>query len=424
MERLSCEDSIGAFAQTVLLNASRHPDPVHNPEYDVHFDKSPSWGSPAVRVEAAQGLLLLARHTTCATPEVLQAIEHLSIDLVPAVRYQIAIHLNVLYRTAPELMWRIIEHLCHEESSRGVLQGLLSGPLRRLAGAYLEQVASLVKETFDRVQGGEGANEVRKLCIDIFTWFYIWRDHDMCRNIVLGLVTEPVTSLDDTQHVLRHLREPLTHGPVDPPDPQQDAIRQRAIDLITRFLHSAKDGLHHIQTAYANIPFNDWPETEQKNAQSLTRLIDYIGSEIYFASGAYGAERHGRTDDQRPFTHEEKARFYHEAGHILDELADVGLPSLAHHLLETLEAFIPSDPEGVFLRIGRVIRGGRKGGYQYESLAADLMVRLVEQYLAEYRAILRENEECRRTLLEVLDIFVQVGWPSALRLTYRLEIYP
>ena len=88
------------------------------------------------------------------------------------------------------------------------------------------------------------------------------------------------------------------------------------------------------------MPVNDWPETEQKNAKSLTRLIDYIGSEIYFASGVYRAERRGRTDDQRPFTHEEKARFYHEAGHILDELADIGLPSLAHHLLETLEAFI------------------------------------------------------------------------------------
>ena len=113
---------------------------------------------------------MLARHTTCATPEVLQAIEHLSIDPVPAVRYQIAIHLNVLYWTAPEFMWRIIERLCHEESSHGVLQGLLSGPLRRLAGAHLEQVASLVKETFDRVQGGEGANEVRELCIEIFTW--------------------------------------------------------------------------------------------------------------------------------------------------------------------------------------------------------------------------------------------------------------
>jgi hypothetical protein len=421
MEDFSCEESVGAFIQAVLLNASGHPDPVHNPEYDVHFDKSPSWGSPAVRVETARGLLLLARHTTCATPEVLQAIEHLSIDPVPAVRYQIAIHLNVLYRTAPELMWRLIERLCHGESSRGVLQGLLSGPLGRLAGAHLEQVASLVKATFDRVQGGEGANEVRKLCIDIFTELYIWRDHDMCRNIVLGLMTEQVTSPDDTRNVLSHLRGPLTHGPVDPPDPQQDAIRQRAIDLITRFLHTAKDSLHHMETAYAHVPFNDWPEIEQKNAQSLTQLIDYIGREIYFASGAYGTERHGRTDAQRPFTREEQARFYHEAGHILDALADVGLPSLAHHLLETLEVFIPSDPEGVFLRIGRVIRGGQKGGFQYESLAANLMVRLVEQYLAEYRVILRENEECRRTLLEVLDAFVQVGWPSARRLTYRLE---
>jgi hypothetical protein len=421
MEDFSCEESVGAFIQAVLLNASCHPDPVHNPEYDVHFDKNPSWGSPAVRIETAQGILLLARHTTCATPEVLQAIEHLSIDPVPAVRYQIAIRLNVLYQTAPELMWRIIERLCHEESSRGVLQGLLSGPLGRLAGAHLEQVASLVKEIFDRVQGGEGANEVRKFCIDIFTGLYLWRDHDMCRNIVLGLVTEPVTSPDDTRNVLSHLRGPLTHGPVAPPDPQQDTIRQRAIDLVTRCLHAAKDSLHHIDTAYANVPFNNWPEIEQKNARSLTQLIDYIGSEIYFASGAYGAERHGSTNDQRPFTPEEKVRFYHEASHILDELADVGLPSLAHHLLETLEAFIPSDPEGVFLRIGRVIRSGQKGGYQYESLAADLMVRLVEQYLAEYRAILRENEECRRTLLEVLDIFVQAGWPSARRLTYRLE---
>jgi hypothetical protein len=115
-------------------------------------------------------------------------------------------------------------------------------------------------------------------------------------------------------------------------------------------------------------------------ASEIWLITFQVVSEIYFASGA-GAERYGRSDGQRPFTYEEKVRFYHEASHILDELAEVGLPSLAHHLLETLEAFIPSDPAGVFLRIGRVIRGGQKGGYQYESLAVDLMVRSVEQYL-------------------------------------------
>jgi hypothetical protein len=133
--------------------------------------------------------------------------------------------------------------------------------------------------TADRVQEGAGADKVREFCIDIFTGLYIWRDNSMCRDIVFGLVAQSVTNPDETRSVMRQLREPLTHGPVEPPAPQQDAIRQRTIDLIMRLLHSAKDGLRHIQTAYANVPFSDWPDTEQKNAQSLTQLIDYIGSE-------------------------------------------------------------------------------------------------------------------------------------------------
>jgi hypothetical protein len=90
-------------------------------------------------------------------------------------------------------------------------------------------------------------------------------------------------------------------------------------------------------------------------------------------------------------------------------------------LLETLEFFIPLDPGGVFHCIGRVVRGGQQGGYQYESLAADLMVRLVERYLAEHRTLLREDAECRQTLIDILDIFVQAGWPTARRLAYRLD---
>jgi hypothetical protein len=36
-------------------------------------------------------------------------------------------------------------------------------------------------------------------------------------------------------------------------------------------------------------------------------------------------------------TDKEKAHFYDEAGPILDALAEVALPSLAYHLLETLD---------------------------------------------------------------------------------------
>jgi len=73
------------------------------------------------------------------------------------------------------------------------------------------------------------------------------------------------------------------------------------------------------------------------------------------------------------------------------------------------------------LRLGRIMRAGKAGGYQYDPLGADLIVRLMERYLAEHRFVLRANLECRRVLLEILDTFVQAGWPSARRLTYRME---
>lgn len=419
IEELSYENAAGAFARMVLLETSRHGEPMHHPEYDAQFDDCPSWGSPAARIESAQGLILLARHANCATAEVLQAIERLSTDPVPAVRFQIAAQLHALYRAAPELMWQIVEYLCREEPSRGVLQGFLSGEFGRLASAHPDRVASLVEEIFDRVNEGPGAVKVRELCIEIFTGLYVWRDHALCREIVLGIAADPIVKSDEVRRVLRHLREPLTHGPIHPSDPNQDAVRRRAFDLIACLLRSASDGLRHIKEAHADAYILS--EADQKSARALAQLIDDVGKQVYFASGAFDGRRQGRATERKPLTHEEKERFYCEAGPILDELADVGLPSLAHHLLETLETFIPLDLSGVFLRIGRVVRGGQKGGYQYESLAADLMVRLVERYLAEYRVLLREDEKCRRALLEVLDLFVQAGWPSARRLTYRLE---
>ena len=50
--------------------------------------------------------------------------------------------------------------------------------------------------------------------------------------------------------------------------------------------------------------------------------------------------------------------------------------------------------------------------------------KIVERYLAEHRYLLRERQECRDALLDLLDAFVDAGWRSAMTLTYRLhEMY-
>jgi hypothetical protein len=105
----------------------------------------------------------------------------------------------------------------------------------------------------------------------------------------------------------------------------------------------------------------------------------------------------------------------------MDELADVPVPSLTHYLIETAETFIAVDPAEVFLLISRILKSGRNSGYEFESLAIPVFVRIIERFLAEYRSLFQESAECREALIEVLDIFVQAGWPQAQRLTYRLE---
>jgi DNA replication protein DnaC len=411
---LSCEIPAGSFVRTILLAASRHAEPAHDPEYDAQFDEHPSWGSPAPRIEAAEGLIALARNPNCCTSEVMEALERLSNDPVPSVRFQIASGLNTLYKTAPELMWRLIERISRGEPSRGVLQGLLSGPLQRLAGPNPDRIANLTRMIFNHVREGPGAKRVREVCVGIFAGLYIWRNQTQCGEVILNIAANPTAFPDDAPHVLSHLREPLTYGPAHSPDPSQDAVRHRAVDLLHRILRSACDGLREIEQRH-------WPPQDQETAKSLARLIDHVGSEIYFASGAYHRKERAQAEQNQPPMPEQAERFYREARPILDELADAGLPSVTHRLLETLEFFIPLDPRGVFLCIGRVVQAGQRGGYQYESLAANLVVKLVERYLAECRTLLREDMECRQILIDILDIFVQAGWPSARKLTYRLE---
>ena len=112
--------------------------------------------------------------------------------------------------------------------------------------------------------------------------------------------------------------------------------------------------------------------------------------------------------------------FYDEASALFDVAVEIGIPRAAHHVVETLEQSVNFDPRGVLLRVGRVLRAAGDWGYQHDSLAIALFVRLTQRYLAEHRELLTDRD-CRDALLGALELFVQAGWPDARRLVYRLD---
>jgi hypothetical protein len=89
--------------------------------------------------------------------------------------------------------------------------------------------------------------------------------------------------------------------------------------------------------------------------------------------------------------------------------------------VETLEMYIDTDPRGGFLRVAATVRAGKRWDYEYEQLAQDVVLRIVRRYLADKRTLLQDDEECQGALREILETFIEAGWPTAQQLAYRID---
>jgi hypothetical protein len=308
-------------------------------------------------------------------------------------------------------MWSIAERLVKEENSPGVLHGLLTS-LQRIAGSAPDKVTGLAVAIYDRFRSHPSAASTRELCIGIFVGLHVWRGQPTCGAILDVIASDPLGHLEEALHIPFQLRDALTQGPVPSISVEDEATRQRAVRLMVTLAEQATAQFLQLRRQFDTGPV---AEADQKRAQTLMHLLDGLGSEVYFASGAFKSGQ----EDAKALAPEVLERFYGELRPVFAALATAGIPSLAHHLLETLEALVEFDPPAVFRDVATVVRGSRGSGYSYESLAAGLIVGLVARYLADYRDIFQSDEGLRHSLIEVLDAFV--GWPEAQKLVYRLE---
>jgi len=404
------------LALEILLAAAEHRDPVHDPDRDAHFDEHPSWGSPAPRIEAAAGLVALASDAEYASPSLLGVVERLSEDPVPAVRFQLARRLRLLRSTAPQLMWRIADRIAAQEPSRAVTDAMLialPGITREDPGRRRRVAESLYSRTPEE---GPGSAHLRATCVAILGDLHVWEgDEEAGRFIRRELLGDLGKAGEAARQLIVRLRDAQTYG--SDGDEEASEIRARAIGLIDDTLREALEEYEEMRERLEGLESPDEEDPDLKRGRNVAQIIDLIAAEVYFASGAFKRDK----DEDPSVSPAQRARLYQEAGDLLDRLADVPLPPVTHHLLQTLEACIEAEPRSVFLRISRTIEGGKAGGYHFDGMAASLFVSLVERYLAEYRTLLQRDEEMRRRLIEMLDVFVDAGWPKARQLTYGLH---
>jgi len=311
-------------------------------------------------------------------------------------------------------MWTLAHRFADEEPTSGVLHAFVTGALGRLGRAEPAHVATLLAVVYERMRGNN--SDLDSACLSLLVAIWAGQGIPEAGQVLEQVVQEELSS-DRVSHVLPTLRSGLTHGPTEDADPGADQVRARSFHLFSQVSARARDTLAELQATW---PTTQPSEEARAQAREAARILDVAMSELYHASGAFDRQSPSTTPPR--FPQPVHQRFHREAHDLLDQMAEIDLPSVTHHLIETLEFFIPVDPRDVFLRIDRAIaRGGRQGGYQLESLAVDVVVRVVTRYLADHRELLHQDADCRRGLQRILDTFVAAGWPEARRLTYQLD---
>jgi hypothetical protein len=161
-------------------------------------------------------------------------------------------------------------------------------------------------------------------------------------------------------------------------------------------------------------------ERDDAVLRTALELADTVVDQLYFASGAFEERRTAASgpQEQAGSSPPTSRAFFDLAMPLLDQLAHIHHPRITHRLVETLAYLAEHNPKRVLLTVHRAVPPGED--YAYEPLAVDLIVRLVQRYLAEHRDLVTTDEEALTALRELIEVFVRAGWPQAITLAYQL----
>lgn len=389
--------------------------PEFNEESDRQFADSPSWGAPSARIESASGLMNLRLWDQRDRPDVLLSLNRLFGDQVASVRYQIATRLISNRKSFTPWAKKLLDYYCGSEENQGVVTGVIPSAMRV---AYYEEdrFFRLLSQVVDRFPVRKSDGRLTH-CIEqayqALCDAYIVLGNEHAEGMILALLKAPVENAEIFQVLIARYREIAVCEKVGEPDKEAEAQRRRALAWYTNVAALIVKTLQKLTTQLSEASSQEKKDEIQRDLQRCYRVIDTISLELYFISGA-------STDTSKAHLNvtPEQRRFFKEAMHIFRMLAQASAVHAAHHLIEALEVFISDAPETVFELIALTVKSAVKLGYAFESLAVPVMVRIVERYIADFPRVF-EAKENRKDLVDILDAFVEAGWPDARKLVYR-----
>jgi NACHT domain len=402
------------FCSEVLLAGAEHELPLPDPERDADYS-SPGW-SPTPRTEAAQGLPWLAARRP--DENLLNAIEALTNDPVPSVRFLVTGELFLLRDKAADEFWRLVERIAEREKNTVVLQ-FLCHSLRYVAAKDEEGTTRVLDKIAARALSVDKDSELLNQFIPLLMWYALERNNSWATGIADSLLDDPVRWAHQIRRAAYDALSLLTPERVAASETKETT--DRAVLWLMKAIDAASTGIGVVRESAKT----GWTEELQTKLKDVYGVIDQIVLRLFFAADVRADLRdHG----QEPVSDERRRKYYFKIKPLLEQILEftrnkengVLFASTAHHFMELLNGVLKYDPTGALHMAAGVAESSEPTNYNLDSMAIREVVKMVEAILADHRTEVQAPESLEDLLL-LLDIFAKTGWSEALQLVWRLD---
>jgi hypothetical protein len=379
------------------------------------------WGTSSVRVYAAEAWVSLAPRFAAEHATIVDNIDAILNDPVPAVRLQAARNLQVISVAGREKMWSMGERIAETETSDGVLTSYLNHSLLRFSHAEPERceaILAMVRRRLAEFASSGGAqNRIQESLGNWVAQLFAGQGRPLLGDWLREWAADPEENGDVLNSYCSSLRSAFFGRYAPDAETGDRDMCDRAQSGMETILAPAIRLSSGAQWVFRSDATEDEKEAAGRAYKAAERVIHHAMNQLYFGSGAHADDRDGGlslADDDA------KGRFLTDYAEILALLRQSHEPATLHHLIELYEFLIPGDPVAVFIAIHSVLLGrGAEEGYQFESLGTTAVVKVVKRYIADHRDVF-EDPRHREMLVEILQLFAEVGWTDALKLLYDL----
>lgn len=396
------------------------PSAPPSPQSLENFDRDPSvWQKP--RIFAVEGFLCLAIKTDSLPIEWKDLLRRLADDPDPQVRCSLGQQIWQFLNKWPEFVWETLDRWLNELPNRAGTIGVLRKTLHSSWYGWLRNSdAARAEQFFNKLLTAArlcNSAELRSHCGALLTalWFFegeTWAGEAL-RN-ALDSITDNADELKGAERNAVH--ELLPRSPKEPPIPVEE--HQRVQDFLLQLLEAANQALRVYYAEVTNIAPSDGANEPAPWVKKVSDFFYDVATEFDFSAEGHAKQwTSAQTDDKEA----KISAWWQTVEPILEALLAIPHPGIVFKLIEGLEHFIDLDLQRSLCWIRKATLASASAGLVNERLAADRTIEILSRILADHKKILLEGNELQSDFIQILESYLNVGWPKAVQLAVQIE---